>query len=300
MSGEFGVIDRIRRLLPGPPPGQTWIGDDAAVVPPPRGRLVLTCDAVVAGVHADPSLVSLDDLGWKALSVSVSDVAAMGCRPLYALVTVCGPPDTDVELLYRGIAEAAEAYRCPVVGGDLVSAPQLVVSVAVVGETGDAEPVLRSGARAGDHVFVTGQLGRSAAGLRLLREGSDDPVTMAHRRPMARLAEGRAASVAGATAMVDVSDGLAADVAHLARASGVGVALHFVPVAPQATPEEALSGGEDYELVFTAVDPGHVAATFAEAGLRPPLAFGTCTIDPDERTLAGKPLPSAGWEHDFR
>ena len=299
MSGEFRVIERLRRLLPEPPPGQTWIGDDAAVVPPPTGRLVLTCDAVVAGVHADLALVGLDDLGWKALSVSVSDVAAMGCRPLYALVTVCGPPETDIDLLYAGIAEAAERYGCPVVGGDLAGAPQLVVSVSVAGETGDGAPVLRAGARPGDRVFVTGQLGASAAGLRLLREGSQDPVTMAHRRPLARVAEGTAARTAGASAMVDVSDGLSADVAHLAGASGVGVALAVVPVAGRATPEEALGGGEDYELVFTAPDPGDVAAAFAEAGLRPPLAIGVCTTDPAERSLAGKPLASAGWEHDF-
>lgn len=300
MSGEFGVIDRIRRVLPGPPPGETWIGDDAAVVLPPRGGLVLTSDAVVAGVHADLSLVGIDDLGWKAMSVSVSDVAAMGCSPLYALVTLCGPPETDVDLLYRGIAEAVGAYRCPVVGGDLVGAPLLVVSVAVAGETGPGPPVLRSGARPGDTIFVTGRLGGSAAGLRLLREGSDDPVTMAHRRPWARVDEGRAARAAGATAMVDVSDGLAADVARLAGASGVGVALDLVPAAAGATLEEAVGGGEDYELVFTAADAARVAATFAQAGLRPPLAIGSCTADPAERTLAGDPLPPTGWEHDFR
>lgn len=300
MSGEFGVIDRLRRLLPGPPAGETWIGDDAAVVMPPRGGLVLTSDAVVAGVHADLGLVGLDDLGWKAMSVSVSDIAAMGCVPLYALVSVCGPPDTDIDLLYQGVSQAVEAYGCPVVGGDLASSGQLTVTVAVAGETGHRTPVLRSGALPGDRVFVTGRLGASAAGLRLLRAGSDDPVTMRHRRPVARVAEGRAARAAGATAMVDVSDGLAADIGHLADASGVGFALDFVPIAPRATPQEALGGGEDYELVFTATNPGHVAATFAEAGLRQPLGIGYCTADPTERTLAGEPLPPAGWVHDFR
>lgn len=300
MSGEFGVIDRIRRLLPAPPEGETWIGDDAAVVMAPRGALVLTADAVVAGVHVDLDLVGLDDLGWKAVSVSVSDVAAMGGVPRYALVTVCGPPDTDIDRLYRGVAEAVEAYACPVVGGDLAAAGQLTVTVAVAGETGYRKPVLRSGARAGDRVFVTGPLGASAAGLRLLRAGSDDPITMSHRRPVARVAEGRAARAAGASAMVDVSDGLAADIGHLADDSGVGLALDSVPVASRATMEEALGGGEDYELVFTASNPGHVAATFAEAGLRQPVCIGMCTADPGERTLAGRPMAPAGWEHDFR
>lgn len=303
MTGEFAVIDRLRRLLPGPPAGQTWIGDDAAIVMPPRGGLLLTADAVVEGVHVDLSLLGLDDVGWKAMSVSVSDVAAMGCRPLYALVTVCGPPETDLDLLYTGVAEAVTAYGCPVVGGDLVGSAQLTVSVAVAGETAHRAPVLRAGALPGDRVFVTGRLGGSAAGLRMLRSGAierDHPLAMAHRRPVARLSEGRAARAAGATAMVDVSDGLAADIGHLLDASRVGVALDFVPVASQATLEEALGGGEDYELVFTATNPGHVAATFAEAGLRQPLGIGYCTSDPTERTLAGGPLPDTGWEHSFR
>ena len=303
MTGEFAVIDRLRRALPGPPAGETWIGDDAAVVCPPRGGLLLTSDAVVAGVHVDVSLVGMDDVGWKAVSVAVSDIAAMGCRPMYVLMTVCGPPDTDIDLLYRGVAEATEAYGCPVVGGDLVGATQLVVSVAVAGETGHRTPVLRAGALPGDRLFVTGRLGASAAGLRLLREGLiglDHALAVAHRRPRARVAEGRAARAAGATAMVDVSDGLAADVGHLAEASGVGVALDAVPVADRATLDEAMAGGEDYELVFTATNPGHVAATFAEAGLRQPLVIGHCTADPAERTLAGEPFPAAGWEHDFR
>ena len=99
--------------------------------------------------------------------------------------------------------------------------------------------------------------------------------------------------------MVDVSDGLSADIGHLLDSSGVGVALDFVPVADKATLDEALGGGDDYELVFTATNPGHVAATFAEAGLRQPLGIGYCTADPEERTLAGEPLRPAGWEHDF-
>jgi len=300
--GEFAAIDRIRRSLPGPPPGETWIGDDAAVVAGPAGLLLLTSDAVVAGVHADLSLVGLPDLGWKAVAASVSDIAAMGGRPGHVLVSVCCPAGTDVERLYLGVAEAAAAYGCAVVGGDLSSAPHLVVTVTVTGDTGEDAPVYRSGADAGDTLFVTGPLGSSAAGLRLLREGAaggaaGDRLVRAHRRPQARPAEGRTARTAGATAMIDVSDGFSADLGHLAAASQVGVVLDAVPVAEGATMAEALGGGEDYELVFSAPDPDRVADAFAAAGLRPPLRIGLCTTDPAERLLDGEPLPAGGWEH---
>ncbi|HVE47691.1 MAG TPA: thiamine-phosphate kinase [Acidimicrobiales bacterium] len=302
--GEFDAIERFRRMLPQSPPEETWIGDDAAVVAAPAGALLLTVDAVVAGVHADLGLVGLDDFGWKAVAAAVSDVAAMGGRPTHLVVCVCAPEGTDVDLLYVGIAEACAEYGCPVVGGDLSGGSQLVVSVTVVGDAGEGPPVLRSGARAGDIIFVTGPLGSSAAGLRRLREtaahpagGRGDRLVAAHRRPRALLGEGVAARSAGATAMIDVSDGLAGDVRHLAAASGVGIVLDSIPVAEGATPAEALGGGEDYELVFTAPDPPRVAAFFVERGLPAPIAFGRCTADPDERLLAGEPLPEGGWEH---
>ncbi|MDQ1439082.1 MAG: thiamine-monophosphate kinase [Acidimicrobiaceae bacterium] len=302
MTGEFEAIERLRRLLPSPPAGETWIGDDAAVVVAPLGGLLLASDLVVAGVHADLSFVGLDDFGWKAMSVNVSDIAAMGGDPTHALVSVAGPPDIDLELLYEGIAEAVDAYGCPVVGGDLSSGAQLVVSVAVLGDAGSRPPVLRSGALPGDTIFVTGPLGSSAAGLEALREGRGHLVpalAAAHRRPIARVAEGRAARAAGATAMVDVSDGLAADLRHLADASGVGLALDHVPVAEGASLAQALGGGEDYELAFTATNAGHICASFAEAGLRQPIAIGRCTADPAERTLGDGELPSAGWQHQW-
>jgi thiamine-monophosphate kinase len=304
--GEFSAIDRFRRLLPGrPADGETWIGDDAAVVNAPGGgRLLMAADAVVAGVHVDLSLCGLDDLGWKAIAVNVSDIAAMGGRPAHALVTVAGPPDVDLDLLYQGIAAAAAVYRCPVVGGDLANAPCLVVSVAVTG-TLDGDPVLRSGAQPGDGIWVTGPLGLSAAGLRLLRaaraEGNEatGPAVAAHRRPTAQVAAGQAAKAAGATAMIDVSDGLVADLGHLAGASAVGIALDAVVVGEGATAEEALAGGEDYVLAFTAAQPARVAAAFA--GLPAPRLIGFCTADPSVRTLRGAPLPAVGgWEHDWR
>ena len=305
---EFALIERLRRRLVGPP-DQIWVGDDVAVVPGPSGSMLLAADAAVAGVHCDLTLVGLDDMGWKAMVANVSDIAAVGGRPCCAVVTVAGPLGTiDFDLLYDGLTAASAAYGCPIVGGDLASSPTLVISVAIVGDAGTQPPapVLRSGARAGDTIFVTGPLGSSAAGLQLLQTGrvSEAPdLVLAHRRPRARLDEGTAARMAGATAMIDVSDGLAADLRHIADASAVGVVLDRVPVAIGVNrvsddPESlALGGGEDYELLFTSPDPDLVETTFAERGLGTPLRIGRCTAEAGERRLGDGDLPVAGWEH---
>jgi thiamine-monophosphate kinase len=299
MSGELAAIERIRALLPAATGDETWIGDDAAVVAAPEGRLLLTTDAVVAGVHVDLSLAGVEDLGWKAMSSAVSDIAAVGGRPRHALVTVCVPAATDLDLLYAGIAGAAAAYACPVVGGDLCGGSQLVVSVAVTGDSGDSPPVLRSGAQPGDAIFVTGPLGSSSAGLRALRAGAGqhDPRVGAHLRPRARVDEGRAARAAGATAMIDVSDGLAADLYHVAEASGVGMVVDDVPVAQGASLDDALGGGEDYELVFTTARASAATGPFVEAGLGPPVLIGRCTPDGGRVLLGDEPMPRVGWEH---
>lgn len=298
VSGELDAIERLRRRLPGPGPGEVWIGDDAAVLvpPPPGARLLLAADAVVEGVHADLSLLGLDDLGWRAVVANVSDVAAMGGTPAHCVVTVAGPAGLDLDRLYDGVTAAAETYRCPVVGGDLVHSPVIVVTVAVTGWV-DGAPVLRSGARPGDGIWVTGALGASAAGLRRLRAGGpvDPALRAAHARPRPRPRQGVAARSAGATAMIDVSDGFAVDLWHLADASGVGFELDSVPVASGATLDEAIGGGEDYQLVFCAPNPDLVAAAFA--GLEQPSLVGYCTSRVGSGNLGGSPLPRAGWEH---
>jgi thiamine-monophosphate kinase len=221
---------------------------------------------------------------------------------------VAGPKSTDLDRLYQGIAAACAAYGCPVVGGDLVSSPTLVVTVAVSGWV-DGAPVRRGGARAGDGLWVTGPLGGAAAGLRLLRVGASrvpegqvvSSVVSArvadHARPRAALAEGRAARSAGATAMIDVSDGFGADLGHLADASRVGFELEGVPVAEGATLEEALGGGEDYRLIFAAPDAEAVAAAFD--GLEPPIAIGWCVGDPARRLLGDRILGPLGWQHEW-
>ena len=285
MNGdEIGAVEALARRLPPPPAGETWIGDDAAVLRPPGGVLLLAADTMVEGVHADLGVTTEVDFGYKVLARNVSDIAAMGGRPLHAVVTVVVPPGRGalLEPLYDGIGAAAEQYACPVVGGDLTSGPALVVTVAITG-TVDGEPVLRSGARPGDTVFVTGPLGGAAADLRAGVAGRT-------ARPVARVAEGGAARAAGATAMIDLSDGLALDLRRLAAASGVGVAVGDVPVAEGATVDDALTGGDDYELVFTAGDVDAVAAAFR--GLRPPAAIGTVVASGEVRGL-----PEGGWRH---
>jgi thiamine-monophosphate kinase len=318
---EFSVIARLRARFeasarlraPGgdlPPVGDIWIGDDAAVVGLASGvRAVMATDLVVGGVHVDTDLSGPEDIGYKALMVTVSDFAAMGVRPAYALVSVAAPPGTDLDALGDGLAEAAEEAACVVVGGDLSEAPLLVVSTAVVGvaDPGGPDPLLRSGARPGHRLFVTGPLGRSAAGMRILRstQPGGEPherapdLARAHRRPVARLAEGEASRRSGASAAIDLSDGLVADLSHLAGASGVGVDLDAVPVAEGASREEALSGGEDYELLVATDTPDELVAAFASAGLALPLPIGVCTAHVGHLTLEGVDLPPGGWRHRF-
>ena len=318
MTGEFAAISTIRTLLPVPPDGVgIWIGDDAAAVSLPSapadpaedaGWLLLAADSVVGGVHADLALTGLDDLGWKAMAASISDIAAMGGEPGYALVTVAAPPDTDLSLLYEGVAAAAREFGYPVVGGDLTNATDIVVTVAVTGYA-RGRPVARGGARPGDLIWVTGPLGAAAAGLRLLRSGRsvrgaripsrsvEDEAIRAHARPRPLLTAGRAARRAGATAMIDVSDGLSADLDHVATESGVGLRLDRVPVHPAATLDEALSGGEDFALAFCAPESAGVEVAFA--ALDTPIRIGRCTADPAERTLGGEQLTPAGWQHGW-
>ncbi len=292
----------LARWLGPEPPGQLWLGDDAACVELGGRPILLTTDAAVAGVHADLSFVGPEDLGWKALSAAVSDVAAMGGVPGFATAAYCLDEGADVAALTAGVGQAAAAHRCPVVGGDLTSADQLVVSVTVVGVPGDHGVVRRRGARPGDLLFVTGPCGAAAAGLRLLRRGGsrtpdEEACVRAQRRPRAKVAEGLAAAAAGASAMIDISDGLALDAHRLAQSSGVGLALEAVPVAPGATWAEALGGGEDYELLVAVPSAAALEERFEEAGVQAPMAVGRLVDDPLRRTVDGEPLAVVGFEH---
>jgi thiamine-monophosphate kinase len=312
LAGEDELVQFIRGVLKN---GIEAFGlrDDAGVLDVPGGgRLVVSVDSVVEGVHVDLSLSEPSDVGWKALMGALSDLAAMGAAPFGALVALCvpgGSGDGSLAMgVMEGVAEASAASGCPVVGGDVSGAGQLVVAVTVLGTVGSGPgPVSRAGARAGDVVLVTGPCGGSAAGLRELRElrelrvaGDGRTETGAeYRRPVARLREGELARLGGARAMIDVSDGLALDLHRLADASRVGFALDDVPVAAGATLDEALGGGEDYELVLT-VDPAELEglmASFGGAGLRAPVCIGEVTADVGVRTLGGRSLERTGWQH---
>jgi thiamine-monophosphate kinase len=325
---EDETLERIRHIL-GQGIQDTGLRDDAAVVDVPgSGSLVASVDSVVAGVHVDLAWCSPADVGWKALMGAVSDLAAMGARPVGALVALCAPPSaTEGGLtlgVMEGVAEASRASACPVVGGDLSASAVLTVVVTVLGTVGrggrggggdGVNAVRRDGARPGDAIFVTGPCGGSAAGLRVLRAGGANPegpasegpasagparsLSEAYRRPVARLAEGMVARQAGAHAMIDVSDGLALDLHRVADASQVGFVLDAVPVADGATLAEALGGGEDYELIVVIGpdDEADYREGCAAAGLRPPQRIGVITADPTERRLRDEQLGRLGWQH---
>ena len=304
LSGEFAFLERLRRALPEPPPGQVGVGDDTAVL---DGGLLFATDVLTEGVHFDLRWATTADVGWKALAVNLSDLAAMGGSPRAAVcgVVLGAGRKGEADDLAAGLMAAATELGCPLVGGDTTVGAALTVSVAVVGDSPAGGAVLRSGARPGDAVFVTGPLGGSKAALAALRrEEEPDPVGLARlQRPVPRLVEGRTAAAAGATAMIDISDGLSSDLAHLCRASGVGARLEAsaVPVGPGASVDDALSGGDDYELCFTAPDPGRVAEAFAEAGLHLPAPIGTVVAGADVLLVTPNggtwPLAPSGWEH---
>lgn len=278
MTGELRLVHELMARFGTGDGRETWLGDDAAVVDPPVGPLLLAVDPVVAGVHFDAS-VAAADVGWNAVARNMSDLAAMGGRPLHALVSLVVPRPCPwpIDEVVDGIAAAAKAFGCRVVGGDTSSGPALVVTVAVTG-TVDGTPVLRSGARAGDHVLLSGPLGKQPG------------------RIQPRLGAGAAAGRGGATAMIDLSDGLPLDLRRLASASGVGVELvDPLPVAVGGRWDD----GDCYELLFTGPDPDALAAAFRDAGLAPPLVIGRCCLDPSRLLLGDRPLPEGGWAHDL-
>ncbi|MEM1044323.1 MAG: thiamine-phosphate kinase [Bacteroidota bacterium] len=328
--GEFGLIERLRDALGAAPADDlvVGIGDDAAVMRIGNGRVqVVTTDTLVEGVHFDRSFMSMGLLGAKAIAVNVSDVAAMNAAPRWATVALGLPNNVSVEAvetLYDGIAHACKQYGCTVVGGDVTASERFLVSVTVIGEAGEDAVVLRSGAQPGDLLCVTGDLGSAAAGLKVLLAekdafAADDAqpdlsawsyVVERHLAPRARLdrlAQWREAGVRP-HALVDISDGLASEVHHVCRASGVGARLEaaLLPVHAQTfkaaerfgdRPETyALYGGEDYELLFALPEahakklPGDSFAVVGAVTASPEVVIGM----PDGATV---PLEATGFRH---
>jgi thiamine-monophosphate kinase len=277
-GSEDDLVRRIRKLTarPGAIGVRRSIGDDAAVLEPSPGTsLVATTDLLLEDVHFRRRWAEPADIGWKAMAVNVSDVAAMGAIPRWALVALACPESTrpdEIEAFYEGALAVCETYGVVIVGGDTSSAPRAwTVNVTLLGET--LAPILRSTARSGDVVAVTGTLGRAGAGLAVL-EQSEAPagvapavlaeVTDAHLRPRPRVAEGRwLAGAGGLTAMMDLSDGLGTDLPRLLAESSVGATIDLarLPIAPAARVVAAAlghdpmawatGGGEDYELLVT-------------------------------------------------
>ncbi len=298
---EDDVLKRIAKIVApvAPIAGEYYVGDDAAVLQPFVGQAIVSTDVAVLGVHLDPELFALQDLGYKAVASALSDLAAMGARPRGVVIAVSAPAGTDLDELHIGAAEAAQANNTAIVGGDLSSGSDVAVAVTVLGECPGGGAVLRSGALPGDELLVTGPLGRAAAGLRRRRSGAalDDELVQAHRRPAPRLHEGMAARGAGVHAMMDLSDGIGLDLHRLTDASKVGFELVDLPVAEGATLEEAISGGEDYELLIATDDAERLRAVFRGYGLSEPVSIGRVVADASVRTLSGEELVRRGYEH---
>jgi|FaiFalDrversion2_1042247.scaffolds.fasta_scaffold05177_2 thiamine-monophosphate kinase len=317
-TGEFGLIERLAALAGRPAPGLVvGIGDDAAVWRAGDAFVVATTDTMVAGVHFLPGLHPWRDLGWKAMAVNVSDVAAMGGVPEFALVTLALPPDTPlaaVEELYLGLDECARAYGVTVAGGDVVRARELAITVALLGraQTDDeGRPLLlrRDGARPGQALAVSGTLGDAAAGLELLRAGTrEGPLVAAHLRPRPPLALGQQAARMGVPCAIDISDGLLQDLGHVCRLSGVGAVVRAgdLPLSHElrrAFPDRALalacSGGEDYQLLLAG--PREALERLSVDADVPLTLVGETTAGEGVQVVdeEGRPLqlPTSGWDH---
>lgn len=277
---EEAIIELIRELAGGDPPELVaGIGDDAAVIAPGPNPWLVTTDLLVEGVHFKLDYLSPGDVGHRAMAANLSDIAAMGGTPRWGFLSLGlpKPPQREMvtELVSAMVALGGE-HGLHLAGGDTTAAPKVTVNLCLIGEAPDSGPLVRSGARPGDAVCVTGHLGASAAGLYWFLGGRDvskaPQSTAAHARPQPRLTAGRALAASGLVhAMMDISDGLASDLARLARASGCAaeVSAELVPISDETrlVADElradalnwAIGGGEDFELLFTCA-PDDVAA----------------------------------------
>lgn len=320
MPSEFELIQSFADMLGAPKRALLGIGDDTAVLPvEPNSRWLVASDMLIEDVHFRRQWSSLEDVGWKALAVNISDVAAMGGLPRYATVSLGLPSSRDAAPLYRGLSRCAATFDVEIVGGDTVYSPRLVLNVSIIGESAGMQPVTRAGARPGDIVCVTGSLGGAGAGLEILRRGESiahplrEAVIALHRRPLPRVAAGRLLARSGATAMLDISDGLAGDAAHIATNSGVAIVLHAeqIPIHPGAVSladgwgvdplELALFGGEDFELLAILPESSVSGAEQDLASIGVPLTvIGFCEAGRDVWLLQNserRRLDRGGFDH---
>jgi len=305
--GEFGLIALIRSLLPAGRSQIVGIGDDAAVVRAPDQRVVATTDLLVEGRHFRREWSSGFDIGCKAAAQNFADVAAMGASPTALLAGLAAPGDLAVSWaqdLVRGLADEVRRAGAAVVGGDVSSADAVVLAITALGDLAGRDPVTRAGARPGDVLAYAGVLGESAAGLALLEAGLARPAPLiaAHRRPAPPYRAGPEAAGLGATAMIDVSDGLLADAGHLARTSGVQIDIDSgrLPANPAlAAAATALGRPGVLDWVLTGGEDHALAATFPAGRELPPgwtvigQVRGGHGVLVNGKAVTGRP----GWDH---
>jgi thiamine-monophosphate kinase len=316
--GEFGLIDLLAKMAGGGDERLLiGIGDDAAAWQGDDSIQLASVDSFVEGVHFTPETTPWPEVGWKALAVNLSDIAAMGGIPRYALVALSLPDDSQVEdvaALYSGMLKLARQYGVTIVGGDISRAPLVAIAITILGSSPTQQILTRSSARPGDIVAVTGKLGAAAAGMEVLKHKRHlDPEAETHLKnaflhPTPRIAEGLLLVEQGVKTAIDISDGLVADLGQICKASKVGARIEVerVPVEPavktafgERALELALSGGEDYELLFTA--SAEIVDKVKKAASCPVTAIGEITagkgvtlVDKEGNPFA---LKKAGWEH---
>jgi thiamine-monophosphate kinase len=303
-------VGRDERLLIG-------IGDDAAAWQGDASIQLASVDSFIEGVHFTPQTTPWPEVGWKALAANISDIAAMGGIPRYALVSLALPADSEVDditALYTGMLKIARRYGVSLIGGDISRAPLVAISITILGSSPTQNMLTRSDAKAGEMVAVTGSLGAAGGGLELVKQQRDidaeaeGQLRNAFLHPTPRVAEGLLLVEQGVKTAIDISDGLVADLNQICKASRVGARIEVerVPVAPavkaafgEKAVELALSGGEDYELLFTA--GGDIIERIKKAASVPITVIGEIT---DGKTVSlvdkqGRPfaLKRSGWEH---
>jgi len=324
-GGEEKILRYLRRAFPPSRKTTLGIGDDAAMVSLPRGRFLTTTDLMVEDVHFRRLLTPPESLGYKLLAVNVSDIAAMGGRPLFGLLAFALPPGLEFDFLRRfagGLKRGGRKYGVELVGGDTTSSRGgIFTCLTLLGRLTARRPLTRSGARPGDHICVTGDLGASSLGLAALERGkaASDPefrsVVRKHLLPSPPAAWGAALAEKGlATAAMDISDGLSTDLGRLCRESGTGAEIFTADLPVRRVTrkaarllgmtdlEAALHGGEEYELLFTARPA--VAGRIQDLARRmkvPVTRIGTVLAGHRIRQVGGdgrrSPLTPGGWQH---
>jgi thiamine-monophosphate kinase len=327
--GEFGLIDLLAKIAYRSRDDQSpaWqnlligIGDDAAAWHSDASIQLVTVDSFIQDIHFSLAFTPWQEAGWKALAINLSDIAAMGGVPRYAVVSLALPGDTEIDnvtALYQGMAKLAQEFGVAIVGGDISQAPQVALNITVLGSTQNrnGNMLTRSGAKPGDKIAVTGYLGAASAGLEMLSsklrfdDETSTHLKQAFLHPYPRISEGKLLLEGGVKTAIDISDGLVSDLGHICQASQLGARLEAdsVPVDPavrasfgERALELALSGGEDYELLFTA--SAKVIDKISRAAKYPITVIGDMVADKENKVTLldqqGNPfkLSQGGWEH---